>query len=232
MAILSSMFVLDSLYYGRPTLTPLNFVLTNMSPVSLFYGASPWHYYITQALPILCTTSLPFVLHGAWLSLTRYQSMQDHAHDKKYRSGNLSSKPHLVMLVCISWTILVYSIAGHKEWRFIHPLLPLLHILAATSLVRTFTSPYPSRWLPPIEMKIIAILLLSLPASLYVMFIFGSAQISVMHFLRTLNQQEVSSIGFLMPCHSTPWQAYLHNPMLGSNGRMWALGCEPPLGLS
>ena len=59
-----SLFTPDSLYYGKPTLTPLNFLLTNLSSISLFYGSNPWHFYVTQALPILCTTALPFVLHG------------------------------------------------------------------------------------------------------------------------------------------------------------------------
>ncbi|CAH7666923.1 expressed protein [Phakopsora pachyrhizi] len=52
----------------------------------------------------------------------------------------------------------------------------------------------------------------------------------------------MKSVGFLMPCHSTPWQNHLHKPRLDPivkrkiNGnveveevkeRMWMLSCEP-----
>src|SRR5262245_29178522 len=66
--VLALLFILDSVYYGTPTFTPVNFLRTNLSSVSLFYGASPWHYYLTQGLPILCATALPFTLHGIWIA--------------------------------------------------------------------------------------------------------------------------------------------------------------------
>ena len=66
---LAFLFILDSLYYGKPTFTPLNFLRTNFSSVSLFYGMNAWHYYLTQAVPILCTTALPFTMHGIWSTL-------------------------------------------------------------------------------------------------------------------------------------------------------------------
>jgi phosphatidylinositol glycan class B len=36
------------------------------------------------------------------------------------------------------------------------------------------------------------------------------------------------SVGFLMPCHSTPWRSHLVFPSIDA----WALSCEPPLGLN
>jgi phosphatidylinositol glycan class B len=36
------------------------------------------------------------------------------------------------------------------------------------------------------------------------------------------------SVGFLMPCHSTPWRSHLVFPSIEA----WALSCEPPLGLN
>jgi phosphatidylinositol glycan class B len=159
------------------------------------------------------------------------------------------------MLECVVWTISVYSVAGHKEWRFIHPLLPLLHVLAAKSLVdlrhkskspaevrsrptksrqRMKAKPFRFKHMqvfPPIHPAHLTLLLLSLPASVYVVFFYCSAPISVMAYLRQLPDAELrGSVGFLMPCHSTPWQAYLHKKELAVDGKVWALGCEPPLG--
>lgn len=224
--------MLDSLYYRRPTSTPLNFLLTNISSVSLFYGANAWHYYLTQALPILCTTALPFVLHGIWFSV-----FDKHAIALRN------------MFYCVVWSVCIYSFAGHKEWRFMHPILPLLHSFAAKSLVdlsdraKTYgrkttdkisTKHLPfrtqlSQYLPPVRLRFLALLCLTIPVSAYTVLFYRSAPISVIAYVRSLPAAELDGgVGFLMPCHSTPGQAYLHRREL-SHGKMWALGCEPPL---
>jgi len=58
--------------------------------------------------------------------------------------------------------------------------------------------------------------------------------IDVVTWLRKDHYQQLSkdtlytsSIGFLMPCHSTPWTSYLQ----GAAEDSWALTCEPPIGL-
>ncbi|KAI8989716.1 glycosyltransferase family 22 protein [Trametes punicea] len=203
--LLLVMVALDSLYYGKLTLTPVNFLLTNISSVSIFYGRSAWHYYISQAVPILAMTALPWVLHGAYLA-----------------TGPTTPNSLKVLLGLIAWTILIYSLAGHKEWRFIHPLLPPMHILASTSFVdgRHVSGTLLARGL---------FTMLSIPAIVYVALFHGRAQIEVLHYLRFLPPENSVSIGFLMPCHSTPWQAYLHRPDLVEDAMLWALGCEPPL---
>jgi phosphatidylinositol glycan class B len=222
-----AIFALDSAFYSRPTLSLLNFLRVNASPVSLFYGSSSWHYYLSQALPILSSTSLPFVLHGMHLAV-------------KNNEKNLKT-----MLGCIVWTLTVFSFVGHKEWRFLHPLLPMLHIFASRSLVElhhcsakaevevprekgknAIAKPFSL----PIRTRDLCLLLLAVPASIYVVFFHCVGQIKVMSYLRSLPPENLTSVGFLTPCHSTPWQAYLHRPELAAPGRMWALGCEPPLG--
>lgn len=182
-----------------------------MSGVSLFYGSSPWHYYLLQAFPVLCGTAAPFVIHGVW----------SHRHDGTLRT----------MINTIIWTVLIYSFGGHKEWRFIHPLLPLFHLFAAKSLVDLSTArsrDKPKR-LIPVRRHYLIFLLLTVPVSLYTTLFYCSAPISVMTYLRSLPDEDLKgSVGFLMPCHSTPAHAYLHRPVL-SDGRMWSIGCEPPL---
>ncbi|KAF7363648.1 Mannosyltransferase [Mycena sanguinolenta] len=214
---LGGIFALDSLYYGKSTFTPLNFLETNLSNVSLFYGGNPWHYYLSQAIPIMCTTALPFTLWEIWLILRGRES------------------PALgIMLGCITWTVGVYSLAGHKEWRFIHPLLPMLHLFATKSLgdmsnAKPTENQSPSKS-PSLQRRFRITLLLTLPISCYIALLYCSAPIEVMAFIRSLPREELrdGGIGFLMPCHSTPGHAYLHRPEL-ANGRLWALGCEPPL---
>ena len=210
--VLGIMFALDTCYYGKPVFTPLNFLLTNASPVSLFYGSSPWHYYLTQGIPILCFPGVIWAIDGL------------------YSASKRSSPARLkVALGLIVWTTSVYSLAGHKEWRFLHPLLPLIHVLASKPLVDTTADARTgvrSTLLTPYRMLMLSV---SLGAITYVALFHERAQVEVMHYLRHLPTEESISIGFLMPCHSTPWQAYLHRPELADSGRLWALGCEPPL---
>ncbi|KAF6763982.1 glycosyltransferase family 22 protein [Ephemerocybe angulata] len=249
-----SLFVMDSLYYSRLISTPYNFILTNFSSVSLFYGTNPWHYYLTQALPILCTTALPFVLHGVYITIrTRNTPKRNVALEN--------------MLAAVTWFIGVYSFAGHKEWRFIHPILPLLHIFAAKSLVDLGSSkqskPKPTKkglkksddlqptssnrisaYLAslPIRKSHLTLLLLSLPVSFYIGLFYCDAPITVTSYIRSLplpppsasaSEPFTDTIGFLMPCHSTPGQSHIHRPTLAAvPGRLWSLGCEPPLNLT
>ncbi|KAL0574686.1 glycosylphosphatidylinositol anchor biosynthesis [Marasmius crinis-equi] len=205
------LFTLDTLYYGQKTLTPLNFLKTNLSSVSLFYGSNPWHFYFSQALPILCTTALPFVLHGGYLVAT---------------TPNAAPTKLLFGLLC--WTISVYSLAGHKEWRFIHPLLPALHLFAAKSLVDSWGKENQDAALP-ISSRKMGLLLATVPISAYIVLFYCSGPMSVMGYIRSLPPDVMAGgVGILMPCHSTPGHGYLHRPQL-SHGELWALGCEPPL---
>lgn len=248
------MLTADSLYYGKLTFTPYNFLLTNLSSVSLFYGGSPWHFYLTRAIPILCTTALPFTAHGIYTIL-------------KTRNSPRKNYPLQTMLSTILWSIGVYSLAGHKEWRFIHPLLPLLHIISAKSLVdlqeepliplpkadsrteegKTTKSKPVQRRKPvvkpsstllsyfPVRPSHLTLLLAITPVTLYAVLFYCSGPISVMSYIRSLPLSETGSftdtIGFLTPCHSTPTHSYLHREVLAAEpGRIWSLGCEPPLG--
>ncbi|KAG8760728.1 glycosylphosphatidylinositol anchor biosynthesis [Serendipita sp. 396] len=215
---LSLLIAIDTKYFGTLTFTAFNFVRTNLSPVSLFYGGNPWHYYLTQAIPILLTTTLPLFLHGVYLTVS----------GKGQKGSQVDMQALLGLTV---WTVLIYSLAGHKEWRFIHPVLPVMHLFCTQSLL---SIPHEGSGRPIATSIFIKprgfLVFLSLPAIIYTTFIHGRAQISVLLHLRTINTIELNSVGFLMPCHSTPLQSYLHKPEL-EGGKLWALGCEPPLGI-
>lgn len=176
----------------------------------------PWHYYLTQALPLLCTTTLPFFVTGFWKAL----------------KGNSFMLRRLASL--IAWTISIYSAIPHKEWRFLHPLLPIMHVLTAATMVDAANQSTPSTQISFFNGRLklkrfhFILPLLTLPLSFYVIRYHGRAQIAVMDYLQSVPPQELRSIGFLMPCHSTPMQSHLHRPHLGE-GSLWAIGCEPPL---
>ena len=127
----------------------------------------------------------------------------------------------------VLWSVFIYSLLGHKEWRFLHPILPAALVLCSKALVdynilkedsskdRKFGTKY-------YLLQIMAIL--SIIPSVYVMYFHGKAQVDVMKYLRSLDDSQLRSAGFLMPCHSTPWQSHLHKPHLAQRGLLWALG--------
>jgi GPI mannosyltransferase 3 len=74
--------------------------------------------------------------------------------------------------------------------------------------------------------------LLNMLAIIMAVRVYSDGPIEAMDYFRRLRSEELrnGSVGFLMPCHSTPWQSYLHRKELEDPGRLWAIGCEPPLG--
>lgn len=86
-----------------------------------------------------------------------------------------------------------------------------------------------------------SVLLLNLLIALFTTQYHQRGVLSVMAFLRheyerdylyqSISQPQLShtnmtmTVGFLMPCHSTPWRSHLVYP----NIHAWALGCEPPV---
>lgn len=122
------------------------------------------------------------------------------------------------IIVCvIAFVVAVYSCLQHKEVRFILPLMPLLHLLFAKSL---------TRFRPKSRLRIITVLILAvnLPVALYFSLYHQRGVVDVIDYLQKSN---VNSVGFLMPCHSTPWQSHLHKDIPA-----WFLTCEPPIGMA
>ncbi|KAH8895123.1 hypothetical protein GQ53DRAFT_642138 [Thozetella sp. PMI_491] len=243
-SVLAVSVLSDRYYFGFWTFPPYQFLHFNLSQsLSVFYGSMPWHYYLSQGIPLLSTTFLPFVLLGLWKSTASEPGQT-----------NLQSN----ILKTISFAVLtmvgVLSILSHKEVRFIYPLLPILHILAGPYLVSFFTTQEPSQpnmstsnASPPtvLRHKIFLANILSINILLagYLSVFHQPAAVSVTGFLRTeferlhentltittpvnttVPDYELFAL-FLTPCHSTPWRSHLIYPSL----RARALTCEPPL---
>ncbi|OHW91252.1 GPI mannosyltransferase 3 [Colletotrichum incanum] len=121
----------DRLYFGEWAFPPYKFLYFNLSQsLAVLYGRNDWHYYLSQGLPLLSIAYLPFVLIAL------------------YRPPSTSSKIRTQTLKTLSRTVYVMiatlSLVSHKEVRFIYPLLPILHVLAAAPLTDFFTSPAPT----------------------------------------------------------------------------------------
>lgn len=231
----------DRAYYGTWTFPPLKFLYFNIAQsLAVFYGTNDWHYYISQGLPLLLTTALPFALIGLYRALI----------PPKPGSSTLLNLPikRQLAYVCIFMSTAL-SIISHKEVRFIYPLLPALHVLTSPSLVEFFLPAISSSSTSqiPRRLSLIFLVLVNVFIALYTTLFHASGPLNVLDYLReqhTSHTQQVTTkppssqyhgqtgatttAGFLMPCHSTPWRSHLVLPDIYA----WALSCEPPVDLN
>uniref|UniRef100_A0A663LW82 Mannosyltransferase n=1 Tax=Athene cunicularia TaxID=194338 RepID=A0A663LW82_ATHCN len=178
-------------------LVQLNFLKFNvLQNLGTFYGSHPWHWYFTQGLPVILGTHLPFFIHGCVLAAKRYR----------------------ILLVAVIWTVLVYSVPSHKEFRFIYPILPFCMVFCGYSL----------KHLKAWKKSAASFLLLSnLFPALYTGLIHQRGALDVMSHIQQLcnnSDQSQAFVFIMMPCHSTPFYSHVHCPL-----KMRFLQCPPDL---
>ncbi|ORX56164.1 hypothetical protein DM01DRAFT_1366683 [Hesseltinella vesiculosa] len=121
----SWLFQEQSVWWQAPVFVPWTFLKTNVfQSIAVFYGAHPIHWYVTQGLPFMLTTLLPWTLIGMWRSWPRQQTRS--------------------LYGLVVWVVVVYSVLSHKEFRFLYPIFPLLLIFAAYGVSLTFKTSW--RW--------------------------------------------------------------------------------------
>ncbi|KAF4383844.1 hypothetical protein G4B88_016277 [Cannabis sativa] len=203
--------ILDRLMYGSWIIVPLNFLKFNfLSSGGDYYGTHKWHWYFSQGFTVMLFTFLPFSIAGIMQS-------------KKWKLSGL-----------IAWVLGLYSVLGHKEFRFVLPVLPIALMFSGYSLARISISDSPngkrkgssnisSKWPPKMLLAIFFLLATNIPMALYMSLYHQRGTEDVMNYLskEALNQK-VESILFLMPCHATPYYSTLHR-----NIPMRFLDCTP-----
>ncbi|WFD26355.1 glycosylphosphatidylinositol anchor biosynthesis [Malassezia nana] len=76
-------------------------------------------------------------------------------------------------------------------------------------------------------------LYMQLPCFVYLAVFHTRGQVAVTTYLhrKATSSLNMGTVGFLMPCHSTPWQSHMHYAPWssgGDEGRAWFLACPPP----
>lgn len=165
----------DRLYFGEWTFPPYQFLQFNISlDLAVFYGEMDWHYYLSQGITQLTMTFLPFALIGLYKSTTSSDP----------GATALQSNTLRTLSFTVVTTVTALSLVAHKEVRFILPLLPILHILAAPSFANLFSAP-PGR--QPSQGRtalLTGLLLVNFVIATYLSLFHAAAPISVMHYLR------------------------------------------------
>jgi len=236
--------LIDRLYYEQWTFPPFRFLYFNIAQsLAVFYGRNDWHYYLSQGYPLLLTTFLPFGVIGI------YQSLFPPDLPPPYSNSTPPTKTIKYQLAATAVLVpFLLSFISHKEVRFIYPLLPLLHILAAAPFT-TFFLPAVSPAIPrssqfqPKRFILGLLVLVNITIAILTTTSHQTAPLTVMTYLRDQHAKNYLSqppsgflapapstmtVGFLMPCHSTPWRSHLVYPSI----KAWALTCEPPINLN
>ncbi|KAK6497789.1 glycosylphosphatidylinositol anchor biosynthesis [Arthrobotrys musiformis] len=219
--ILSLNAVVDYTFYDRPTLPFVEFYRLNITQsISTFYGTSPWHYYYSQGLPLLLTGYLPLSIYSLLIGLNDPSSYSPTTHLVR-----------LLAIVPVAFTV----VAKHKEVRFLYPLLPIFHVLMAGVGVPSIPKQNRKWWA-------VVMVGINIPIAYYTGYVHQRGVVDVVHWLRREHYSPSSQsqnitlggakVGFLMPCHSTPFGSYIWDAGLneGENSA-WFLTCEPPVGI-
>ncbi|KAK8095342.1 GPI mannosyltransferase [Apiospora kogelbergensis] len=233
----------DYQLYGEWTFPPFNFLYFNIGQaLAVFYGQNDGHYYLSQGIPLSFTTIAPFAAMGMF-----------NAAAENFSGSLMMQNTRKALGFTSTAMISALSLTSHKEVRFIYPLVPVLHVLAApyiTSFFTTITAGGIPTSSGPIGIKrkplLLAGLFINLIIGSYLSYFHAAAPIQVMDYLRgeferlhpdnatlaepygrynaTSEPLELFAL-FLTPCHSTPWRSHLVYPALRARG----LTCEPPL---
>ncbi|KAJ4292161.1 glycosylphosphatidylinositol anchor biosynthesis [Collariella sp. IMI 366227] len=222
--VLAVFLVSDRLYFGFWTFPPYKWLDFNLNQdLAVFYGQMPWHYYLSQGVPLLTTTFLPFALTGLYKAITSTKGLP------LLQSNTLKT---LAFATLIMLTTL--SLISHKEKSTTNPLilrhkLTLAHVLSLNLLLAgyltLFHQPAPLSVLTflrsDFERLHPDLLTISLPSTT------PSTNNVPNKTSKEENTEEEAELFalFLTPCHTTPWRSHLIYPAL----RARALTCEPPL---
>ncbi|CAK7338082.1 unnamed protein product [Dovyalis caffra] len=202
--------LLDRLMYNSWVIVPVNFIKFNfLSSGGDYYGTHKWHWYFSQGFSVMVFTFLPFSIAGCIKS-------------KCWKLSGL-----------IAWVLIVYSILGHKEFRFVLPVLPIALMFSGYSLAAMARSDTDSRRKvsPDSHMKrpskvgfaIFFLLVTNIPMALYMSLVHQRGTEDVMIYLsKEAQNDKVKSILFLTPCHATPYYSTLHYDL-----PMRILDCSP-----
>jgi phosphatidylinositol glycan class B len=207
-AIIFSIYI-DRFFYKKWFLIPWEFWKVNvLENISEFYGSHPFHWYFTQAIPLVLFTFLPFSILGT----------ADVLHTRK---SNL-------FWACIL-VVLTLSYQKHKEFRFLMPLVAPMMIYAGRGLDRIAKADIDKNRSGP-KSHLLRYLTMLAITNFIIGFYFSRVHkrgiIDVTNWIRKeAYAGNITSVLYLMPCHSTPFYSHIHIDI-----PMRFITCEPPLG--
>ena len=202
--------VLDRWFYGEWTCVLYNFLEFNVfKGLDKLYGTHPWYWYFLEGFTTVLGVYTPFLIFG---------------FKEAWRVPTAPCRTRALGWT-IMWALVVYSFGGHKEFRFVLPLLPMALVYCGYTMHLLHTKQSLLAWG---QRSVFAIVGVNVIMAGYLSFAHQRSPVTVMNYLRNEaadpnTARPVGSIHFLMPCHSTPYYSQLHQ-----NIPMWFIDCSPP----
>ncbi|KAJ1996955.1 glycosylphosphatidylinositol anchor biosynthesis [Coemansia thaxteri] len=237
------MLLVDRLGYQRWVFPPYQFYLFNVHEgQASWFGKSPPLYHLYVSLPLLFTSMLPFVCHGVYVAYSRGCVTVEPALVSLAAMFVFSLVDHMEyrFLYPLLPVGFLYAAVSINSLAGALPCIGDLRRVASgnnpgsteedTNGAEPTVSERAKALLKAGRLwsarKIILYLLITnVPPTLYLNLVHQRGSVDVMEYLRSEAQsRRIDDVGFLMPCHSTPFYSHLHQPI-----PMWFLSCEPPL---
>jgi GPI mannosyltransferase 3 len=244
LAGIATSVVLDRIMYGFWTVPFVALIHFNVVlNYAKLYGSHPWHWYFTAGLPavsgllLLPLLSMLFFKHGAV-------------------GGSLTNGIRNLWCILVSY-VAIMSFNGHKEFRYIHPVLHLVCLLTGPTMRRWAVGndaggsvSSASGWGKNARAKLMvaAFAIANLVPVLYLGLFHQSGPVSVNRKIvevahgaamaRSASSSTTQSSTSQPPrytvyywtgeCHSTPLHSHLHQPRNPSLAfDTWSLDCSP-----
>ena len=169
--------LVDRIGYGHFVFVPWNFFKFNsLQGVSALYGTHPFLWYLYAGIPFMLGPHLlPLVL-----AIVDFKALL---------------RRHGLLLSILIFSVVVYSLNPHKEFRFLLPLMPVLFVVMADKARQL------KAWLTWIIMF----------GNLGMFLFFGMVhQAGPDAVMTELARIQPKSVVFLMDCHQTAFASHLH----------------------
>lgn len=213
----------DFLYYKRFILTSFNFILYNgQYNIGIHYGSHSWFWYIVFGIPIILGPSFLFLYYETF-SIFKYVILRNFKRRiVDVVCSDIFSVNEFLLCGTFIWTVFLYSIIPHKEFRFILPLAPIMFYLAGSSLHKNFSIIKEIY----ISFFTVSVIICNILGLLYLGLWHQVGSMAAISKLANiaLNDPVNSNYLFLTPCHATPLYSHLH-----VNISTRFLTCEPNL---
>ncbi|KAL3901711.1 MAG: hypothetical protein SGCHY_000389 [Lobulomycetales sp.] len=210
----------DYWFYGKPTFPIYQFLYINLHKnISQFYGSHPWHWYLSQGLAVVAFTHFPLAMYGWYTGAPFRERLKENTKASRLFDSSLFN-------LCV-WVVFAYSLIAHKEFRFLFPLVPIFCVYTGVALYSMKKTKSNSK----MRLLLTALLVLNTVPAYYLSRVHQVGVVDAVEWIRDIaaaKSEGVTGALFLMPCHSTPFQAVLHNRELDAR----FLTCEPPINIS
>ncbi|TKR89554.1 hypothetical protein L596_013637 [Steinernema carpocapsae] len=130
-SVLALLAAVDTYYYGKLVITPLNIVTYNVfsSHGPDLYGVEPWSYY-AKNLFLNWNFQLLTAAFAVPLSYVVYRRLYENRPENYWRRY----MPLLFIAGSVALWLVIFFLQPHKEERFLFPIYPLIALLSAIGL--------------------------------------------------------------------------------------------------